>query len=153
MSASGQYGPGRHVFDYDIRGRTVLQSCNWSDTLGVIVKQGMYVPDLSQVDWAKVITLSFTVVPVVYRYRGVLAKITDVLAEAIGFSALVGGMYVYKQTLPEIPKAALQFKSDLYLSEVENVQYMERLCFFVIIHICRHRLLSVYGTVRQSLTR
>src|SRR5437667_12303074 len=74
-SAAGQYGPGRHVFDYDIRGRTVLQSCSWSDTLGVIGKQGMSVPDLSQVDWAKVISLSFNVVPVVYKYRSVLPKI------------------------------------------------------------------------------
>src|SRR2546430_17042424 len=82
----------------------------------------MSVPDLSQVDWAKVISLSFTVVPVVYRYRGVLAKITDVLAEGIGFSALVGGLYVYTQTLPEIPTPALHFKSYPSLSGGEHIQ-------------------------------
>ncbi|OLD53484.1 MAG: hypothetical protein AUI83_08810 [Armatimonadetes bacterium 13_1_40CM_3_65_7] len=105
----------------------------------------MSVPDLSQVDWAKVISLSFTVVPVVYRYRGVLAKITDVLAEAIGFSALVGGLYVYTQTLPEIPTAALQFKSDPSLSGAEHIQTLDLLYFCAISLMVLGGLLTVSG--------
>ena len=105
----------------------------------------MSVPDLSQVDWAKVISLSFTVVPVVYKYRGVLAKITDVLAEAIGFSALVGGLYVYTQTLPEIPTAALQFRSDPSVSGAEHIQTLDLLYFGAISLMVLGGLLTVSG--------
>jgi len=105
------------------------------------------VPDLSQVDWAKVISLSFTIVPVVYRYRGVLTKITDVLAEAIGFTALVGGLFIYTRTLPEIQIAAIQLKADPSLSGAEHIQTLDLLYFGAISLMVLGGLLSVSGLV------
>jgi len=107
----------------------------------------MSVPDLSQVDWAKVISLSFTIVPVVYKYRGVLTKITDVLAEAIGFSALVGGLYIYTRTLPEIQIATAQWKVDPSLSAAEHIQTLDLLYFGAISLMVLGGLLSVSGLV------
>jgi hypothetical protein len=107
----------------------------------------MSVPDLNQVDWAKVISLSFTIVPVVYRYRGVLTKITDVLAEAIGFSALVGGLYIYTRTLPEIQIAAVQWRVDPSLSAAEHIQTLDLLYFGAISLMVLGGLLSVSGLV------
>jgi len=107
----------------------------------------MSVPDLSQVDWAKVISLSFTIVPVVYKYRGVLTKITDVLAEAIGFSALVGGLYIYTRTLPEIQIATVQWKVDPSLSAAEHIQTLDLLYFGAISLMVLGGLLSVSGLV------
>jgi len=107
----------------------------------------MSVPDLSQVDWAKVISLSFTIVPVVYRYRGVLTKITDVLAEAIGFTALVGGLFIYTRTLPEIQIAAIQLKADPSLSGAEHIQTLDLLYFGAISLMVLGGLLSVSGLV------
>jgi len=107
----------------------------------------MSVPDLSQVDWAKVISLSFTIVPVVYRYRGVLTKITDVLAEAIGFTALVGGLYIYTRTLPEIQIATIQWKVDPSLSAAEHIQTLDLLYFGAISLMVLGGLLSVSGLV------
>ena len=104
-------------------------------------------PDLSQVDWAKVISLSFTIVPVVYRYRGVLTKITDVLAEAIGFTALVGGLFIYTRTLPEIQIAAIQLKADPSLSGAEHIQTLDLLYFGAISLMVLGGLLSVSGLV------
>jgi len=107
----------------------------------------MSVPDLSQVDWAKVISLSFTIVPVVYKYRGVLTKITDVLAEAIGFTALVGGLYIYTRTLPEIQIATVQWKVDPSLSAAEHIQTLDLLYFGAISLMVLGGLLSVSGLV------
>jgi len=107
----------------------------------------MSVPDLSQVDWAKIISLSFTIVPVVYRYRGVLTKITDVLAEAIGFTALVGGLYIYTRTLPEIQIATIQWKVDPSLSAAEHIQTLDLLYFGAISLMVLGGLLSVSGLV------
>ena len=107
----------------------------------------MSVPDLSQVDWAKIISLSFTIVPVVYRYRGVLTKITDVLAEAIGFTALVGGLYIYTRTLPEIQIATIQWKVDPSLSAAEHIQTLDLLYFGAISLMVLGALLSVSGLV------
>ena len=107
----------------------------------------MSVPDLSQVDWAKVISLSFTIVPVVYKYRGVLTKITDVLAEAIGFTALVGGLYIYTRTLPEIQIATVQWKVDPSLSAAEHIQTLDLLYFGAISLMVPGGLLSVSGLV------
>ena len=107
----------------------------------------MSVPDLSQVDWAKIISLSFTIVPVVYKYRGVLTKITDVLAEAIGFTALVGGLYIYTRTLPEIQIATIQWKVDPSLSAAEHIQTLDLLYFGAISLMVLGGLLSVSGLV------
>ncbi len=114
--------------------------------------QGMPVPDLSQVDWAKVLSISFTVIPAVYKYRGVLTKITDVLAEAIGFAALVGGLYLYTRTLPELQVAAVQLKSDPSVAGAEHLQTLDLLYFGSISLMVLGGLLTVSGLIGRFHT-
>ena len=108
---------------------------------------GMPVPDLSHVDWAKVLSLSFTVLPAVYKYRAVLAKIVDVLAEAIGFTALIGGLYIYSRTLPEVNLATAQFRIDPTVSALEYLRTLDLLYFGAISLMVLGGLLTVSGLI------
>ncbi len=109
-------------------------------------------PDLSQVDWAKVLSISFTIIPAVYRYRGVLRKITDVLAEAIGFIALIGGLYVYTRTLPEVQVVAIQLKADPSVSTAQHLQTLDMLYFGSIGLMVLGGLITVFGLIGRLET-
>lgn len=104
-------------------------------------------PDLSQLDWAKVLSISFTIIPAVYKYRGVLRKITDVLAEAIGFIALIGGLYVYTRTLPEVQVVASQLKADPSVSTAQYLQTLDMLYFGSIGLMVLGGLITVFGLI------
>jgi len=104
-------------------------------------------PDLSQVDWAKVLSISFTIIPAVYKYRGTLRKVTDVLAEAIGFIALIGGLYVYTRALPEVQIVASQLKADPSVSSPEHLQTLDMVYFSSIGLMVLGGLISVFGLI------
>ena len=104
-------------------------------------------PDLSQVDWAKVLSISFTIIPAVYKYRGVLRKITDVLAETIGFMALIGGLYIYTRTLPEVQVVAIQLKADPSVSTAQHLQTLDMLYFGSIGLMVLGGLITVFGLI------
>ncbi len=104
-------------------------------------------PDLSQVDWAKVISLSFSIIPVVYKYRASLRKVTDVMAEAIGFIALVGGLYVYTRTLPEVQTVAIELKADPSVSLADHLRTLDLLYFGSIGLMVLGGLVSVFGLI------
>lgn len=104
-------------------------------------------PDLSQVDWAKVLSISFTIIPAVYKYRAVLRKITDVLAEAIGFMALIGGLYVYTRTLPEVQVIVVQLKADPSVSTAQHLQTLDMLYFGSIGLMVLGGLITVFGLI------
>ncbi len=104
-------------------------------------------PDLSQVDWAKILSISFTIIPAVYKYRGVLRKVTDVLAEAIGFMALIGGLYVYTRILPQVQEVASQLKADPSVSTAQHLQTLDMLYFGSIGLMVLGGLISVFGLI------
>lgn len=104
-------------------------------------------PDLGQVDWAKWVSLSFTILPVVYKYRASLRKVTDILAEAIGFSALVGGLYVYTRVFPEVHTAAAQLQVDPSLSLADHVRTLDLLYFGSIGLMVLGGLVSIFGLI------
>lgn len=104
-------------------------------------------PDLSQVDWAKLITISFTIVPVVYKYRAALRKVTDVLAEAIGFTALVGGLYMYTRVFPEVHMASAQLRADSSVTLADYVRTLDLLYFGSIGLMVLGGLVSVFGLI------
>ncbi len=104
-------------------------------------------PDLSQLDWAKILSISFTIIPAVYKYRGVLRKVTDVLAEAIGFMALIGGLYVYTRILPQVQEVATQLKADPSVSTAQHLQTLDMLYFGSIGLMVLGGLISVFGLI------
>ncbi len=104
-------------------------------------------PDLSQVDWAKWISISFTIIPVVYKYRAALRKVTDLLAEAIGFTALVGGVYIYTRVFPEVHQATAQLRADPSLSLADYVRTLDLLYFGSIGLMVLGGLVSVFGLI------
>ncbi len=104
-------------------------------------------PDLSQLDWAKLLSVSFTLVPAVYKYRGVLARVTDVLAEAVGLATLVGGVYVYTRTLPQIQQVAAQLAADPTLVTVERLQTLDQLYFGSVGLMLLGGMLAVFGVI------
>jgi hypothetical protein len=102
-------------------------------------------PDLSQIDWPKLLSVSFTLVPAIYKYRGVLARVTDVLAEAVGLTALVGGVYVYTRTLPQIQQAAARLAADPDLITAEHLQTLDQLYFGSVGLMLLGGMLAVFG--------
>ncbi|MDQ7820017.1 MAG: hypothetical protein QN173_01830 [Armatimonadota bacterium] len=104
-------------------------------------------PDLSQIDWAKLLSVSFTLAPAVYKYRGVLARVTDVLAEAVGLAALGGGVYVYTRTLPQIQQAVAQLAADPGLITAERLQTLDQLYFGSVGLMGLGGMLAVFGLI------
>jgi hypothetical protein len=104
-------------------------------------------PDIFAGDWAKIVSVSFTVVPFVWKYRGVLAKITDILAEGFGLAAMVGGLYLYTDTLPQMQTIAVQLSADPSPSMAEFVRTLSLLYYGSVGLMGLGGLVSLFGLI------
>ncbi len=103
-------------------------------------------------DWARILSVTFTLIPAVYKYRGVLAKVTDLIAEGFGFLALVLGLYLYTNTLPQIQTVALQLSSEPSPGTAQHLQTLDLLYFGSIGLMVLGGLVSLFGLIGR-LTR
>lgn len=103
-------------------------------------------------DWARILSITFTVIPAVYKYRGVLAKVTDLIAEGLGFLSLVLGLYLYTNTLPQIQTVALQLSSEPSPATTQHLQTLDLLYFGSIGLMVLGGLVSLFGLIGR-LTR
>ncbi len=103
--------------------------------------------DLLSQDWAKIITVSFTVIPAVYKYRGVLARVTDLIAEGFGFLSLVGGLYLYSNTLPHLTTVAMQMTSEPSPTTAQHLQTLDLLYYGSIGLMVLGGLVSLFGLI------
>lgn len=98
-------------------------------------------------DWAKIVSISFTIVPFVWKYRGVLAKITDILAEGFGLAAMALGLYVYTDTFPQMQTIGAQLSADPSLSMAQFVQTLSLLYYGSVGLMALGGLVSLFGLI------
>lgn len=106
--------------------------------------------DLLSQDWVRIITISFTVIPAVYKYRGILARVTDLIAEGFGFLSIVGGLYLYSNTLPQITTVAIQMSSEPSPSTAQHLQTLDLLYFGSIGLMVLGGLVSLFGLIGRA---
>jgi hypothetical protein len=116
------------------------------------------VPDLGWSAWSTIVTIIsivLAVVPGLFRFRGVLSKWKDLIAEIIGIIVLLGGLLLYSVTVPQwvqIQSQMTQLSTSATPTLGQEVQSLHALFFGSIGLMMLGGLLTVFGLLGRMTT-
>lgn len=116
-----------------------MQGLSWSE-LGTI---------------STIVSIMLAVIPAVVRFRGVLAKSSDLITEIVGIVVLMGGLFVYVTAMPQwvqIQDQLSRLSPSSGSTLGEDIQSLHILFFGSIGLMMLGGLLTLFGLVGRVMT-